>query len=380
MHIFTIPNSFNSKFSKRQNLSHLLAISFWIEKYRGGLRFKLYPRGVEKLQAKLIHNQKTLEILIPSPYLSRKQIDPEGNKFVVCIDAGHGGQDPGSQGKSDDEKDIVLKVSRNLRDVINALPGMVAYLTRNSDYKIELPDRARVSNYAGADVFISLHMNAIDNPKPNGFEIFYISKKGALDHKKVSLKTEKIDILSTRREKSQNILQQILIDLQQNQTVNESALFAQSLAYEMKKVKSRRNRGVRRDSFIVLKNIETPSVLIELGFITNKKDLDYFKSKSSRIEMCKRISQGVINFLKKYKSLPKESGTSFYKDSKTPILTKYPKFVVEYKRYVVRPGDTFLKLVKKFKVSYSRLKKANPKINPDRLYVGKTLKIPNIIQ
>lgn len=378
-HVYTVPNTVNSRFSKRQDLSHLLAVSFWVTKYKRGLRFKFFPRGVTDLKSKLINNNKTLEVTFPSPYLSRKQIDSKSEKFVICIDAGHGGQDPGAHGSFSDEKDVVLKMSRVLRDEINSRPGLKAYMTRDSDYKIMLADRGKINDYAGADVFISLHMNA-SVPSANGFEIFYISKKGAKDYKTKSLKKNIPNILATKKEKSERILNEILDDLIQNETMNESALFAQALAYEMKKVKSRRNRGVRREAFVVLKNIETPSVLIELGFITNKKDEAYFNSKSSREEMSKHIADGVVNFLKKYKSLPKTLGESFYKKTMRPIVTKYPKVNVEYLDYKVKAGDTFLKIVKKFKTSFSKLKRANPKVNPDRLYVGKVLKIPKLLQ
>ncbi|MCO4782579.1 MAG: N-acetylmuramoyl-L-alanine amidase [Candidatus Cloacimonetes bacterium] len=378
-HVYTVPNAVNSRFSKRQDLSHLLAISFWVSKYKRGLQFKFFPRGVEKLSSKLINKNKTLEVTFPSPYLARKQIDKRSENFVVCIDAGHGGQDPGAQGSFSNEKEVVLKMSRALRDEINKKPGLVAYMTRDSDYKIMLGDRGKINDYAGADVFISLHMNA-SVPSAHGFEIFYISKQGAKDYKSKSPKKNIPKILATKKEKSELILNEILDDLMQNETMNESALFAQALAYEMKKVKSRRNRGVRREAFVVLKNIETPSVLIELGFITNKKDEAYFNSKSSRQEMSKHIANGVVKFLQKYKSLPKTVGDSFYKNTQRPIITKYPKILVEYIDYKVKRGDTFLKIAKKFKVSFSKLKRANPKVNPDRLYVGKKLKIPKIIQ
>ncbi|PCJ19076.1 MAG: hypothetical protein COB02_08480 [Candidatus Cloacimonadota bacterium] len=378
-HVYYVPHAINSKFGERQDLSHLLAISFWIKKYKSGLRFKFYPRGVKNLKTRLIHNRKTLEILFLSPYLSRTEIDPLGENFVVCIDAGHGGQDPGAHGSYSDEKDVVLKIARILKQEINSKPNLKAYLTRDSDYKILLEDRGKVNDYAGADVFISLHMNA-SVASARGFEIFYISKKGALDYKTKSLKVDVPEILATKKEKTQKILNEILDDLIQNETMNDSALFAQSLAFEMKKIKSRRNRGVRREAFVVLKNIETPSVLIELGFITNKSDEKYFNKKSSQREMSKKIATGVVNFLKKYKSLPKVSGNSFYEKLKRPIISRYPKFIIEYKNYTIKSGDTFLKIAKRFKISYSKLKRANPTIKPDRLYVGKILKIPNILK
>ena len=375
----------------RQDLDHLLAVSFFLRNKKGALEILLYQRGFPPIDFRTIGDGKTLRVHLKNPYPLRAQLDPGGEKYVVCIDPGHGGHDPGAQGLMA-EKDMNLLVAKTLKEVLNEFPGISAFLTRDKDYKIKLEDRPKISDRAQADVFISLHMNS-STPPTRGFEIYYLSEEGADENVDNHLSELEPETRSPEEEirflVNQDLVQKIILDIKQGENVNSSSVLAHSIGTEMKLIPGSRFRGVHRDAFVVLKTVNTPSVLIELGFITNKRDVNTYLSYKGRRTVAEKIAQGIRNFILEQNLLPKGRKLASdvseqvldYINSASPlkpteILRSKPKWPREIAYHEVQPGDTFNKIARLYNIPTSRLISANPGTQPSAIPVGKRLKIP----
>ncbi|MBT3786075.1 LysM peptidoglycan-binding domain-containing protein [bacterium] len=388
-----VPRAKSLKLLGRQDLDHLLAISFYLKNLKRGLQLILYHRGYFKVKFESMLGGRTIQMFLPNPYPTRRALDPEGKKYVVCIDPGHGGNDPGAQGIQV-EKELNMLVAKTLRDMINRHPGMVAFLTRNRDYKIKLQDRPKISDRAGADIFLSLHMNA-STPPTRGFELYYLSEEGAEENidthvegfKNQEEPPSEQDPLSLIKS---DLVHKIILDIQQGENVNSSSLLAHSLALEMKKFPGSKSRGVHRQAFVVLKTLNTPSVLLEMGFITNRRDVNMYLASQSRQSMAKRLVEGIRSFLINQHVVPKPLREMALKGSATypkpadilkrevnkpaPRQVHTPRVGVAF--YEVKPGDTFIKIAQIYKIPYQALISANPGMVPSRIPVGKKLRIP----
>lgn len=381
-YILSIPESGTSYIKGRQDLSHLLAISFHVQTVRNGLNIVLYPRGTTPVSASLSPDRRNIEVVFSTKYPRREDFDRDGKKIVVCIDPGHGFPDPGAQSAKSNESDVVLTMAKRLRQEIESRNGMAAFLTREGDYIIQLEDRPRISDRAGADVYISLHMNAFSAPTVHGFEIFYLSAEGGeqtINEKIKELEEaensfpDNISGNQTGVPNGNGVLNRILFDLQRNATTNSSSLFAQALNAEMGKVGKLRNRGVQRAAFRVLKTVNTPSVLIEMGFITSPRDEDYYLSEDGRAEMSARIADGIERFLRENNVQPKSSQDILDDVARSYV---YPKDADKIEVYVVQPGDTLGRIARRFNVSQKSIMTENPEISkPDLIVVGKALRI-----
>ncbi len=239
---------------------------------------------------------------------------------TVCIDAGHGGKDAGciSINKKFKEKDIALDIALNLKKLINsAYPEVKVILTRSDDRFIELSERARIANEANADLFISIHVNSVSvkgrsSSTANGFSIHTL---GQSSNKNRDLFKANMEL--SKRENSVILLENdysttyqgfnphdtessIFFNLIQNANLEQSVKFATEVNKAMSKGPIYNNRGVSQDPFLVLWKTTMPSVLIETGFITNKKDLSVLSSKNGRLQIAKNIFKAFLSFKNEY--------------------------------------------------------------------------------
>ena len=234
---------------------------------------------------------------------------------TVVIDPGHGGKDPGciSRDKKVYEKDITLDVGKRLaRKISAAFPDVEVLMTRSEDVFVELESRASMANKAGADLFISIHVNAVEKgTAANGYSIHCLgqsSKKGN------DLYSKNLDLV--KRENSVIMLEDnyqttyqgfdpsdpqssIIFSLMQNAHLGNSLLFAEHVAKAMGKSPVRNSRGVSQDPFWVLWRTAMPSVLVELGFITNPEDLSVMRSEKGR----EGLADNLFRAFKSFKSV-----------------------------------------------------------------------------
>lgn len=230
----------------------------------------------------------------------------QNQKFTVVIDPGHGGRDPGAIGFGTREKDIALAVGKKLGDLIKAQHRDVEVIfTRESDKFVELNKRAEIANKAKADLFISLHCNALDRNKvsPRGVETYVLGLHRSKDNLNVA-KAENAVILyeqdySTKyqgfdpNEPESYIMFEFMTDQYLHQSIGFATLVQNRLVNNSKRV----NRNVRQAGFLVLRDVAMPSVLVEMGYITNAEDEKYMKSANGQ----RSIANSVYLAFKDYK-------------------------------------------------------------------------------
>ena len=232
---------------------------------------------------------------------------------TVVIDAGHGGTDPGavSRDGKNYEKTFTLDIAKKLSDKIKAeYPGVKVVLTRDKDKTVALNDRAAIANKAGADLFISIHINAATSTSPNGYSVHVL---GQSSNKNRDLFAYNMDVC--KRENSVILLEDdysttyqgfdpsdpesfIFLQLMQNSNLEQSLAFAELVADNLKGGPISANRGIWQDPFLVLWRTAMPSVLVELGFISNSTDLGVLKNDSDRDKLAERLFRA----FKKYKA------------------------------------------------------------------------------
>tara|TARA_Y100000589_G_scaffold231756_1_gene219247 strand:+ start:5445 stop:6737 length:1293 start_codon:yes stop_codon:yes gene_type:complete len=385
-HSIRLRNVRSPHFLGRQNLDHLLAISFYVKQIGRDLKLIFYPRGFLPAKFNWINSGKSLSVRFRNTYPLRTQLDAKSENFLVCIDPGHGGHDPGAQGKNFDEKDLVLAMSKALKREFSERAGFTSFLTRTRDYKIKLEDRPKICDRANSDLFISLHMNS-STPPTRGFEIFYLSDKGAEENMQPKLLESELsgteiqgkkEISKTKASLVRHImLEKILINIKQRETLNSSAHLAHAIARHFKTIKGSKSRGVHRQEYVVLKNVKTPSVLFEMGFITNWRDEKFFSDEVTQELAASKIADGIIEFIRRAKLKPRSfeaPSKSIIRELRAPPKPDPSKLMY----YKVQAGDTFIKIAQKFKIPYLKLMALNPNVKPARMQVGYKIIVPNI--
>jgi N-acetylmuramoyl-L-alanine amidase len=213
----------------------------------------------------------------------------------VVIDPGHGGHDPGTMIKSGlREKDIVLDVSQRLKKLL-AEDGFEPVMTREDDVFIPLEERTAIANSKDADLFVSIHVNAARSTKPRGTETYFLNLATTPDAEEVAARENAV---TTRRV---NELQSILQKVLNNEKITESRELASrvstSLATELySSTRDERNRGVKTAPFYVLLGAQMPSVLVEVAYLTNRKDAELLGDGAFRQKVAESIAGGIRRY------------------------------------------------------------------------------------
>lgn len=226
------------------------------------------------------------------------------NKPIVVIDAGHGGHDPGAVGNGLREKDINLKASLELGKILQSQGVDVRY-TRTTDVYLKLAERTAIANKHDAAVFISMHCNAVPKGRSaSGLEYYIMAPPSDKDAMQLAI-TENREISSgedakeatARSDKRTQLLLKILGDMQQNDKINESTQLCEIL-HANAKAAGLPMRNVRQAPFFVLRGAAMPSVLVEMGFITDAAESKKLNMESYRAQLCRSIAAGVVKYIK----------------------------------------------------------------------------------
>jgi len=204
---------------------------------------------------------------------SRVRMQAGMRPLVVAIDPGHGGQDPGAVGPSGKrEKDITLAVGRELARQVNAMPGLKAYMTRDSDVFIPLPMRAQKARAAKADIFISIHADAAENRAARGSSVYVLSTKGASSQRARWLadKENAADLIGgVSLQRTEGTLANVLLDLAQSGYMKASEDAASHVLGGLKRIGNNHKPNIERANFAVLRTSDMPAMLVETAFISN---------------------------------------------------------------------------------------------------------------
>ncbi len=228
---------------------------------------------------------------------------------VIIIDAGHGGKDSGAVAINEKyEKDITLEYSKALfQELKKRLPKKTIKLTRDDDYFISLEDRPYMANEyidIGTDnpkngLFISIHANASINKNARGFEIFFLSADETSEYSRSIAKFENNPSIKLKNTNITNYTESLYSYMLIEQYQKESRYMAELIGKEILKIESIYERAttVKSALFYVLKGALMPAVLIEIGFITNQKDIDLISTQKFKNDFIKKTADGIVDFV-----------------------------------------------------------------------------------
>jgi N-acetylmuramoyl-L-alanine amidase len=220
--------------------------------------------------------------------------------LVIAIDPGHGGQDSGAVGPGGTyEKNVVLAIARELARQINATAGMKAYLTRDSDVFIPLPQRARKARAAGADMFVSIHADAAENRSARGSSVYVLSLKGASSQRARWLadKENASDLIGgVPLQKVDNTLSSVLLDLAQSGHMKASEDAAHHVLEGLKRVGNNHKPNIERANFAVLRTSDIPAMLVETAFISNADEERRLKDPAYQRKVASAVLDGVNTY------------------------------------------------------------------------------------
>ncbi|MBI4560502.1 MAG: N-acetylmuramoyl-L-alanine amidase [Candidatus Rokubacteria bacterium] len=232
-------------------------------------------------------------------------------RFIV-LDAGHGGQDPGATGPSGlQEKSVVLDVTKRLARMLEEGLGIKVALTRTGDYFVPLPERTAFANAQRADLFVSIHANAHRASVSEGVETYFLSSEASdNDARQVAaLENGVLQLESPTSRGKLDILKTILWDLAQSEFQEESSHLAETVLDSVTESLRIPNRGVKQAGFYVLGGAAMPAVLVEVGFLTNRKEEQKLRDPRYRERVARAIYAGLAEYKRRYDQKMKVSLT-----------------------------------------------------------------------
>src|ERR1039457_3452200 len=231
---------------------------------------------------------------------------PSGSEraVVIAVDAGHGGDDPGATGQSGThEKDVTLAIARALAGRINREPGMPAVLTRDGDYFVPLVERMKRAHSAHADMFVSIHADAIRDREVSGASVYVLSERGGSSQAAKILADEQnaADLkggISLAGQKPESC--SVLLTLSQSASIGESSEAADRVLNALDGVGAVRKREVQQAAFVVLKSPDIPSMLVETAYISNPAEERSLRTPSQQQRLADAICSGIGGYFRKF--------------------------------------------------------------------------------
>lgn len=291
---------------------------------------------------------------------------PANRDVLIAVDAGHGGRDPGAIGRGGlQEKTVVLAIARRLARLIDREPGMSSMLTRDGDYYIKLRDRYTRAQQRNADLFVSVHADAVRNRGVRGSSVYVLSEKGSSDEARRLARRENASdrVGGIEMDGLSPTVATMIIDLSQNASIGASLEVADDVLQRLHGVGRVRKSRVQTAPFAVLKAHDVPSILVETAYISNPQDERLLNSGSYQEKLARAILSGVRAY--------------FYRNPLrgTLIAQRVEAGEIPDQEYVAVRGDTLSGIAQRFNVPLAVLIRANNLPN-DRLRVGQVLRIP----
>jgi N-acetylmuramoyl-L-alanine amidase len=248
---------------------------------------------------------------IPPKEITRSESKPDSKAakpshrrlLTIAIDPGHGGEDPGAIGKRGSrEKDIVLAISRRLKQKIEAEPDMRSYLTRDGDYFVPLHVRVNKARRVQADLFVSIHADAFIKPQARGASVFALSQHGATSTaaRWLANKENSADLIGGLNIKTQDKqVAQLLLDMSTTAQIKDSLKLGDAVLKQIGGFARLHKRQVEQASFAVLKAPDVPSILIETAFISNPEEEARLNDHEYQDQIAQAILRGIRSYFAK---------------------------------------------------------------------------------
>lgn len=296
-----LPYDIKYKKSSKTNVSKIVKI----EEYKYPIIQKQKP--IVEVEKK-IKKESTKDVSESSWY--KKLLEGNNNtgdyklkkRYRIVVDAGHGGHDGGATSGGYKEKDIVLQISKRVKKML-LRKGYTVYMTRDTDHFVKLSNRTKFSNKRKADIFVSIHANAVGKksraPIVNGIETYFLSKARTARAKRVAAKENRA-VLNSKDYHTRNVILNDVLNGPKIVLSNKLAIDVQNsiLGYTRSMYKDVRDGGVRSAPFWVLVGAQTPSILVEVGYMTHSKERSRLLKSSYQIMIAKGIVKGIGKYLK----------------------------------------------------------------------------------
>ena len=239
-----------------------------------------------------------LVFFVPSFSAAQERQSP----FVVVLDAGHGGKDSGNRGNGYFEKHIALNITLTIGEILSKYSDFKIIYTRESDHFIALNKRAKIANEADADLFVSIHCDAFSSPKAYGAGTFVLGLHRSKDNFRIAQKENSVIFLEEDYQTTydgfdpNNPESVISLVLMQEAYLNQSIEAASTIQRSFVANLNRKDRTVKQAGFLVLRETYMPSVLVEVGFLTNPKEGTFLNSKQGQKQMAQSIAKAIVNY------------------------------------------------------------------------------------
>ena len=240
----------------------------------------------------------------PLPPMAKEKID---RLIVVALDPGHGGEDPGAVGPTGlREKDVVLAIALELRDRINARPGMRAMLTRDGDFFVPLGDRVRKARRVQADLFVSIHADAFINRQARGASVYVLSDGGATSTaaRWLADKENAADLVGGINVKNRHAdVMRALLDMSTTAQIKDSLKLGREVLGRIGKVGKLHKPQVEQAGFAVLKAPDIPSILVETAFISNPEEERKLRDRDFQERLVDALEDGIARYFARHPPL-----------------------------------------------------------------------------
>ncbi|MCI0667100.1 MAG: N-acetylmuramoyl-L-alanine amidase [Methylococcaceae bacterium] len=299
-----------------------------------------------------------IELVEKQPEPKKSRVSKPLNEFVVAIDAGHGGNDPGAKGiRGTWEKDVVLDIAKKLDRLIAREPGMRAVLVRDGDYFLALRKRMRLARDAGADIFVSIHADAFHQADIRGSSVYTLSQKGASSEaaRWLAAKENESDLIGgLSLDDKDDMLAGVLLDLSQTATMDASSDLAEKVLDNLRELGKTHKRSVQSAGFAVLKSPDIPSILVETAFISNPAEEENLRRSAYQDKLARAILAGIRDYYR---------------------LRAVPAMHMASRKHVIEPGETLSGIALKYGISTRKIQAANTLLGTE-IKVGQILEIP----
>ncbi|MFT6206297.1 MAG: N-acetylmuramoyl-L-alanine amidase [Colwellia sp.] len=284
--------------------------------------------------------------------------------ILIAIDAGHGGEDPGSiGGKGSYEKRVTLAIAKKLATYINNEKGMKAVMVRDGDYYVSISRRSEIARKNQVDFLVSIHADAFETSQPSGASVWIVS------HKRVE--SEMAKWLRNRSNNSELLgggggvikntrddnLAKTLADMNKEHSQGVSISMANSVLKQLKKITKMHKKVPQHGNFGVLKSSDIPSILVETGFISNHREEQNLNSSAHQ----RKLAKGIFKGIKDHFMIQPPMG-SYYAS-------------IETRQHKITRGESLSVLAQRYSVSVQELKMANS-LTSNTVRIGQTLTIP----
>lgn len=266
------------------------------------LALTLFLLGSYELDMFTSHSEKDVAqtesvTIVPHP---PKEKLTKLSKYVIILDPGHGGKDNGCIGHRKAEKDVTLSFALRLGATLNALCDQIEVrYTRHEDVSVPLNKRVELANLSQADLFISIHANAYLDPQVKGFET-YVYGQAQDEMSSIISKRENSQINYNYK---QDLSDLIIAEVEKADLLEKSIIVAASIDRQVNQINQYKNRGVKQSEFRVLKNTQIPSLLLEVGYLTNRLDHAKLTNIKGQESISQKVAIGIIQAIESCKQM-----------------------------------------------------------------------------